>query len=90
MLINFGYSVIRSNFLKAFGILQHHDPVQWTFHLADLFTSQLGTSNYLMEHARVANIANETIDALNKQALFTTGSMTEQRPRSVLELFCYI
>ncbi len=69
--------------------MQHHDSMQWTFHLTKSLASQLGTSDYLTGQARASNIANEAIDALNKASWFTNGAMTEVRLRSVLEfLYC--
>ncbi len=64
--------------------------MQWTFHLAESLTSQLGISDSLRGQARASNIADEAIDALNKASWFANGAMTEVRLRSVLELLCYI
>ncbi len=89
-LIDCDYLAFRENFLKTFGILQHHASMQWTFHLADPLTCQSGTSNSLRGQTRASNIANEAIDALHKASWFTNGTMAEVRLCSVLEFLCYI
>lgn len=71
--IDHNYAIFRPHFLEVFRLEQHHDSLEWIFHLADSLTTGLGSLNYQRAQAAAASVARDAIESLTKASWLENG-----------------
>ncbi len=89
-LIKHDYSIFWRNFVEAFGLVQHHDSLQWIFMLAESLTSGFGSFAFLSTQAATSTITREAMEAVKKASWVENGQLSEPRLHSLLEVMIYV